>query len=68
MKPNSTHLIAAVRQAEIELDAAKGRSALNAAAQRLMRARAALKEAEQQASTRRASGGRRCRPNLRQEG
>jgi len=56
MKRNSKLLIAAVRQAEIELDAAKGRSALNAAAQRLMRARAAVREAEQQASTRQVSG------------
>jgi hypothetical protein len=45
-KPNLKRLAAAVRAAEAELDAAKGRTATNEAAKKLMRAREALKTAE----------------------
>jgi hypothetical protein len=45
-KPNLKRLAAAVRAAEAELDAAKGRTATNEAAKKLMRAREALKAAE----------------------
>ena len=44
-------LVAAVRAAEAELDAAAGRSALNAASKRLMRAKAKLKAAEAERAT-----------------
>jgi hypothetical protein len=45
-KPNLKRLAAAVRAAEAELDAAKGRTATNEAAKKLMRARVELKAAE----------------------
>jgi len=56
LKPDLKRLAEAVRKAEAELDAAKGRTATNEAAKRLMRAREALKEAEQ--ATPRASGAK----------
>ena len=46
-KPNIKRLADAVRAAEVELDAAKGRTATNAAAKKLMRAKEELKAAEQ---------------------
>ena len=56
LKPDLKRLAEAVRKAEAELDVAKGRTATNEAAKRLMRAREALKEAEQ--ATRPASGAK----------
>ena len=48
MKSELERLTEAVRKAEAELDAATTRSALNAAAKRLMTARAALKRLQDQ--------------------
>jgi len=46
LKPDLKRLTEAVRQAEAELDAARGRSATNAAAKKLQRAREELRSAE----------------------
>jgi F0F1-type ATP synthase epsilon subunit len=46
MKPDLKRLAEAVREAEAELDAARGRTAVNAAAKKLQRAREELRSAE----------------------
>jgi hypothetical protein len=46
MKPDLKRVAEAVREAEAELDAARGRSAVNAAAKKLQRAREDLRSAE----------------------
>jgi uncharacterized protein YhaN len=55
-KPNLKRLAAAVRAAEVELDAAKDRTSTNEAAKKLMRAREALKAAENEIKGARAPG------------
>jgi hypothetical protein len=67
MKPSSElkRLAEAVRQAEAELDAATTRSALNAAAKKLMNARAALRRLQEKprGGTRPAASREPSRPS-----